>query len=151
DAAESFAAVTPALTRFLAFEPSPSRDAFAEVWRGWRPQMARGTDLHLVIRATGSREFLGLVGLHGVGGPEPELGIWIKEPAHRQGYGREAVGAVVQWAMRRGDAESFLYPVAVENRASRRIAERLGGVVFATQERPKFTAVLYRIPARIAR
>lgn len=146
DVAEVFEAVTPGLTRFLAFEPSLSRDEFAREWRPWLPRMARGTDLYLVIRTAGSREFVGMVGLHGVGGPEPELGIWIKEPAQRRGYGREAVDAVIGWAVRRGDVDSFLYPVATENRPSRRIAERLGGRVFATQDRPKFTAVLYRIP-----
>jgi phosphoribosylglycinamide formyltransferase-1 len=147
DAAEVFDAVTPGLTRFLAFEPSASRDAFAEVWRGWGPQMARGTDLHLVVRGVQGGEFLGIAGLHGAGGPEPELGIWIKETAQRRGYGREAIRAMVAWAAQGVDVESFLYPVAAENWPSRRIAEGLGGTVIATQDRPKFITVLYRIPA----
>jgi phosphoribosylglycinamide formyltransferase-1 len=147
DADDVFDAVTPSLTRFLAFEPSPSRAAFAEVWRAWLPQMARGTNLYLVVRRAGSREFLGIAGLRDVGGPEPEVGIWIKEPAQRRGYGSEAVRAMLDWATRRREAESFLYPVAAENRPSRRIAERLGGSAIATQDNPKFTTtVLYRIP-----
>src|SRR5262249_46574804 len=147
DADEVFDAVTPSLTRFLAFEPSPSRAAFAEVWRPWLPQMARGTHLYLVVRLAGSREFLGVAGLRDVGGPEPEVGIWIKEPAQRRGYGSEAVRAMIDWAARRPETESFLYPVAAENQRSRRIAERLGGDAIATRDNPKFTTtVLYRIP-----
>lgn len=146
DADDVFDAVTPSLTRFLAFAPSPSRAAFAEVWRAWGPQMARGTHLYLVIRRADGGEFLGVANVRDVGGPEPELGIWIKEPAQRRGYGSEAVRALVAWAVQRPEVESFLYPVATENIASRRIVERLGGAVIATADRPKFTSVLYRIP-----
>ena len=78
DAAEIFAAVTPTLTRFMAFEPSPSLDAFASVWGAWLPQMAAGMELLLVVRSKSAGEFLGIAGLHGIGNPEPETGIWIK-------------------------------------------------------------------------
>ena len=27
----------------------------------------------------------------------PELGLWLKESAHRQGFGREVVAALVEW------------------------------------------------------
>src|SRR5262245_56212338 len=79
DAAEGFAAVTPALTRFMGFEASPSLEAFAGVWQGWLPQMAAGAELILVVRLRSTGEFLGVTGLHGIGSPEPETGIWINE------------------------------------------------------------------------
>jgi len=40
DAPEAFAPVTPTLTRFLAWDPSPSLEAFAEIWRTWLSAMA---------------------------------------------------------------------------------------------------------------
>jgi RimJ/RimL family protein N-acetyltransferase len=91
---------TPTLTHFMAWDPSPSLAAFAEIWRGWLPKMAAGTDLALTIRLQSTGEFMGMAGLLCIGQPEPEIGIWIKEAAHGAGYGREAVAAVVAWHSR---------------------------------------------------
>jgi RimJ/RimL family protein N-acetyltransferase len=71
DAPEIFAAVSPTITRFMAWDPSPSLVAFAEVWRQWLPRMTAGTDLSLVIRLRATDEFLGVAGIHGIGSAEP--------------------------------------------------------------------------------
>lgn len=151
DADEVFEAVTPTLTRFLRFEPSPSREAFAEIWATWFPRMAAGIEVSLVVRSTGG-EFLGMAGLHAIGDPEPETGIWIKEAAHGRGYGREAVATVIAWAGRELGAAAVRYPVAEANTASRRLAESLGGIAVGTGILPKpgidHPMVVYRIPAR---
>jgi len=146
DAADVFAAITPALTRFLGWEAPASPAVFAEVWRDWLAADA-ATEFHFVVRSSQTEELFGLVGLHGIGDAEPELGVWIKESAHGHGYGREAVRAVVTWASQRLDIRMFAYPVAERNVASRRLAEALNGVVVGSQSRPKFAEVLYRIPA----
>jgi RimJ/RimL family protein N-acetyltransferase len=155
DAAEVFAAVTPTLTRFMAFKPSPSLAAFADTWQAWPPQMAAGTELILVLRLRSSGEFLGIAGLHALGSSEPETGIWIKESAHGFGYGREAVATVIAWAGRELGAQAFLYPVVEQNRRSRRLAESLGGVVVGTRRLRKpaveYPEVVYRIPCAILR
>src|ERR1700744_2330157 len=62
----------------------------------------------------------------------PELGIWLKEAAHGQGWGTEAIKAVAEWATKNLAKESFLHTVAVENLASRRIAEKLNGEIVGT-------------------
>jgi RimJ/RimL family protein N-acetyltransferase len=98
DAPEVFAAVTPRVTRFMSFDPEPSLDAFAAVWRGWLPKMAAGSELFLVLRLGESGEFLGVGGLHELGAAEPIAGLWLKEAAQRQGYGPEAVAAMIEWA-----------------------------------------------------
>src|SRR5271166_314522 len=100
DAAEIFAAITPELTRFMAWEPPASPAVHADVWRNWVPAMAAGTDLHLVIRLKDGGEFLGRAGLHAIGSAEPELGIWIKETAQSRGYGSEAIAASAAWPPR---------------------------------------------------
>jgi RimJ/RimL family protein N-acetyltransferase len=151
DAVDSFAAATPTLTRFMGWDPSPSLSTFADVWREWLPQMAAGTDLALVVRLASTGDFLGMVGLHHIGSPEPEIGIWIKEAAHGAGYGREAVAATIAWASQRIAAAAFTYPVAIENHSSRRLAERLGGRPIGTRELRKPSGVIleevvYRIP-----
>ena len=150
DAGESFACATPTLTRFLGWDPSPSLAAFALIWREWLPKMAAGTDLMLAVRVKSTGEFLGMAGLHGIGGAEPAIGIWIKEAAHGVGYGREAVATTIAWACRSIGATAFTYPVAVENLPSRRLAESIGGKITGTRKlrKPSGVAldeVVYRI------
>jgi RimJ/RimL family protein N-acetyltransferase len=55
----------------------------------------------------------------------PELGLWLKESAQRQGFGSEVVASLVAWGHSSLGKERFLYPVAIRNTASRRIAEKL--------------------------
>ena len=76
----------------------------------------------------------------------PELGLWIKESAHGQGFGREVVAAVAEWAYKTLGKKSFVYPVAVKNTASRRIAEGFHGEIIETRTSPKYESVVYRIP-----
>jgi RimJ/RimL family protein N-acetyltransferase len=152
DAAESFAEATPTLTRFMGWDPSPSLAAFAEIWRDWLPKMAAGTDLVLTVRLRSTGEFLGMAGLHFIGQPEPEIGIWVKEAAHGVGYGREAVAAVVAWHSRDSGTNGFTYPVAIENWRSRSLAESLGGQLVGTRELHKpsgvvLNEVVYLVPA----
>ena len=147
DAEEVFAAITPGLTRYMAFEPPPSKEAFAAVWQAWLPTIADGTDITFVIRRHDNGDFLGLAGLHRTTDAEPELGIWIAEAMHGHGYGREAVAAVWLSASERLRCAAFRYPVAEQNRSSRRLAECLGGRPVARERGVKYAAIVYRIPA----
>ncbi|RKT14285.1 RimJ/RimL family protein N-acetyltransferase [Paraburkholderia sp. RAU2J] len=144
DAAFSF--ITPSLTRHMAWEPPASRQDFDGVWRSWVPSIDDGSDYVLAIRQRADGSFLGLAGLHRVRTESPELGIWIREDRHRNGFGSEAVTLVAHWATRTVGCESFTYPVAEENRPSRRIAESLGGVIVESRATPKCKSVVYRIP-----
>jgi len=76
----------------------------------------------------------------------PELGLWLKESAHRQGFGREVVAALVEWGHATLSKASFLYPVAIQNTASRRIAEKLHGEIIGSHKNSKYESVIYRIP-----
>lgn len=147
DADEAFACITPALTRYLSFEPPASTAEFEAVWRTWLAGIEAGTDFNFTLRQRETGGFLGLLGLHRAQEAEPELGIWIRENEHGRGYGREAVTALASWAAQSFAPEAFTYPVAEANSASRRIAQALGGEVVAQQQRPKYAAVIYRIPA----
>ena len=69
-----------------------------------------------------------------------------KESAHRQGFGREVVAALVEWGHAALGKESFIYPVAIQNIASRRIAENLHGEIIGNRTNPKYDSVVYRIP-----
>lgn len=87
-----------------------------------------------------------MASFEGADSVSPELGLWLKESAHGQGLGREVVAAQVEWGHATLGKESFLYPVAVENTASRRIAEKLRGQIIGSIKKPKYDAVIYRIP-----
>jgi RimJ/RimL family protein N-acetyltransferase len=147
-----FKFATTTIARFMTWEPAPSLSAFAEIARNWLPLMEAGTDLFLVVRLASTRDFMGVVGLHGIGGLEPEIGIWIREDSHDRGYGREAIAATIAWASERLGATGFMYPVVVENRPSRCLAESLGGTLVGNRELRKpsgivLLEVVYRIPA----
>ena len=152
DAAEIFAAVTPAVTRFMSFDPSPSLEAFAAVWPRWLDQMAAGLELFPVLRLAESGEFVGVSGLHGLDRAEPDAGLWLRESAQGRGLGPEAVAALIGWAADTCGVRAVLWPVVEANLRSRRLAERLGGVVVGTRRLRKgafeLPEIVYRIPAR---
>ncbi|QBY54300.1 MULTISPECIES: GNAT family N-acetyltransferase [Cupriavidus] len=148
DADEVWPCITPTLARYMEWEPAPSLAAFRDVWQAWLPAMDDGSDFIFTIRRTSDGQFLGLAGLHHADTPAPEFGIWIREDAHGHGYGMEAVLAVKDWAMAALQPPRFIYPVAEENWASRRIPEAMGGVVVDSQPAPKYVRLIYEVPAR---
>ncbi|MFM0260487.1 GNAT family N-acetyltransferase [Paraburkholderia sediminicola] len=148
DADATFACITPSLTRHMAWEPPASRHDFDGVWRSWIPSIDDGSDYIFAIRQRADGSILGLAGLHRVRTESPELGIWIREDRHRNGFGREAVTLVAHWVTRTIGCASFTYPVAEENRPSRRIAESLSGVIVESRVTPKYKSCVYRIPRR---
>ena len=115
--------------------------------------MCAGTDVHFVVRVKPTLAFLGMAGLHNTSAAEPETGIWIRESQHGYGYGREAIAAVISFASR--DKRAVIYPVVEQNDSSRRLAQRLGGVIVGTRllrkaGGVKHPEVVYRIPAPTA-
>ncbi|WP_027054162.1 GNAT family N-acetyltransferase [Mesorhizobium erdmanii] len=146
DAEDVFAAITPAITRFMQWEPPRSPTAFAEVWRSWLAPILDGSDLHFVVRSLADDRCLGLVGLHAAQTASPEIGVWIRQDVHGKSIGREAVAALVTWASNDLNPDCFAYPVAEDNLASRRIAEGLGGSIVETRSNAKYISVIYRIP-----
>jgi RimJ/RimL family protein N-acetyltransferase len=143
-----FTGITPEITRFMAWEPPASPEAFeAAVWRDWITELRSGTGLVVAVMRAETNEILGVAALHGIACPMPELGIWIKETAQGQGFGREAVAALKGWASVQLGLRRFEYPVAEGNVASRRIAEALGGSIVGSTKKPKYNALIYVVPA----
>ena len=148
DANEAFSCITPKLTRFMTWNPPASRQDFDDVWQSWLPLIYDGSNVVFVVRDALNAQFLGLAGVHRTKTTMPELGIWIREDRHGHGFGQEAVTAVARWASSWFQPASFLYPVAEENQASRRIAKSLGGRVIERLQQPKYMSVVYEIPSR---
>lgn len=145
DADEAYQCITPSLMRYMVCEPPANPDVFAESWRAWIQSCADGTELIFTVRERPNNRFLGLVGLHRVQTSAPELGIWIREDCHGNGFGREAMACLYGWASMNFAHPNFIYPVAEDNHPSRRIAESLGGVITESRTTPKYRYVVYSI------
>ena len=113
---------------------------------GWKCSTRRPNKFSFVIRRLDNSECLGMASLEDADSVSPELGLWLKESAHGQGFGREVVAALVEWGHATLGKRSFIYPVAVQNTASRRIAENLHGEIIGNRTNPKYDSVVYRIP-----
>jgi RimJ/RimL family protein N-acetyltransferase len=86
-----------------------------------------------------------MAGLEECDAESPELGLWMKVSALGHGFGREVVAALAEWAHKTLGKKSFIYPVAVQNSASRRIAEGFHGEIMETRTNPKYESVVYKI------
>ena len=144
DAEEVYECISPAIARFMRWEPSQSLDEY-KAHREARLQANDRSVFSFVVRRSDTMECLGIAGLDEADQPAPELGIWLKQAAHGHGYGTETIKAVAEWATATLAKQSFLYPVAVENVASRRIAEKLNGKIVGTRRNPKYESVVYEI------
>jgi RimJ/RimL family protein N-acetyltransferase len=145
DAQEIFEAMTPEVARYMSFEPSRDVDEILSLGRVWTINQQAGREVSVVIRRDEDGRFVGMCGLHYRDDPVPEVGIWIRADAHRQGFGRESVGAIVRYAGAVLGETSVVYPVVAENTPSRRVAESLGGELFDRRTMTKPSGVTYEM------
>ena len=111
-------------------------------------EMKAGRRLFVVVLTKEDRSFLGCFGLDELDTRHPRIGGWLKEEAHGQGYGTEAAKAIDDWCLENIDYEYIIWPSAVENVPSAKIAESLGAkvereYVMQTEEGDNFDAVEY--------
>jgi RimJ/RimL family protein N-acetyltransferase len=144
DAQEVFGCITTAIAKFMPWEPPSWREYLTRCEK--RVQMPEPNNFSFVIRRLENNECLGMASFEAADSVSPELGLWLRESARRQGFGREVVAALVKWGHATLGKRSFIYPVAVQNTASRRIAESLHGEVIGSRTNPKYESVVYRIP-----
>jgi RimJ/RimL family protein N-acetyltransferase len=144
-AEEIFDEFTDEITQFM-YPQTPRRIQETESFiRESLIELERETSLQLVILEKETKEFFGCAGLHNLDSRFPELGIWLKLSAHRQGLGMETIVALKKWADEHVDYDYLQYPVDVRNYPSRRIPEALG----ATPERTYWTRSLNGIELEI--
>ena len=100
DAQEVFGCITPAIAKFMPWEPPSWSEYMTRCEK--RVQTPEPNKFSFVIRRLDNRECLGMRPL-------------AQESAHRQGFGREVVAALVEWGHTTLGKGSFIYPVAVQN------------------------------------
>lgn len=135
DRQDVFREFTPAIATFMYPKPPQEISETDEFLSHAVRQNVSGTDLHLAIRQRNTAEFFGLCGIQQLQTLTPELGIWLKQAAHGQGYGKEAIARLKAWADEHLDYECLRYPVDRRNVASRKLAEHLGGRVVGEYEK----------------
>lgn len=122
-----FRSFTAEIARFMYPKPAETiaeTDAFiASAMR----ERSAGESLQFAVTDRETGEFLGCLGIHGLGESSPELGIWIAAEHHGKRHGLEAIRTAIRWASANLQIEGFLYPVDRRNTASRKIAETCGG------------------------
>ena len=109
DAENIFSTFTPEVTRYMFPKPAERIEDTLGFIRESRQATEAGANLQLTISLKATGEFLGCCGLDGHESVRtPELGIWIKRQAHGHGYGREAVLALVGWAVETLEVSGFV-------------------------------------------
>jgi len=94
-----------------------------------RREMENGEEISLLIIGKDSDEFLGYLSLHRANSKTPELGIWLKKSAQGLGVGYEALNQFKTWIESNLTYEYLKYPVDKKNISSRKLAEKLGGII----------------------
>lgn len=87
-----------------------------------------GTNYQVVVCEKLNGTFIGCAGIHKLN-IRPEPGLWLSEQAWGKGYGTEVVTALKQFADTHVEYEYLYYPVLRDNLASRKLAEKLGGIL----------------------
>lgn len=107
--------------------PHPYGRADAEDFVTGLAQAAQGTSHETVFLITlRDGPPVGMVGLDAGADDAPELGYWLGVDFWKQGYGTEAVRAMIDYAFEALDIERLVSAARVTNPASRRILEKCG-------------------------
>jgi RimJ/RimL family protein N-acetyltransferase len=106
DAEEVFACITPAITKFMRWEPPSWSEYIAQCERPL--QGPEANTFSFVIRRRDTNECLGMTAVEDCDKTSPELCLWLKESAHSQGFGREVVAALAEWAHKTLGKVSFI-------------------------------------------
>ena len=124
DAADVFREFTNKVAEYMTPEPAKKLEDTENFLIGAIGDRLEGKDLQLVITDSSGEEFLGLIGLHSRYGTQtPEVGVWLKDGAWGNGYGKKAVESLINWANTNMEFSHIVYTVAENNHPSRKIAE----------------------------
>lgn len=122
---------TPEVTRYMWPSAPKSQEEINQHISHKQIQMQKGEEIALVIAAKDTNEFLGYISVHKVNSSTPELGIWLKQEAQGHRYAYDAMSLLKNWLEQHLTYDYLTYPVDKKNLPSRKLAEKLGGIVEA--------------------
>jgi ribosomal-protein-alanine N-acetyltransferase len=119
------------ICRFTTVPRVYSEDAAIQWIRRQHDHAKNGTAIVLAIVPLESPEPVGMIGLFGLDQPEPvaRFGYWLIARARGHGMATDAAHALGDWAFTGLDIEALIIDCEPSNRASARIAVRLGAML----------------------
>ncbi|MCS5723384.1 GNAT family N-acetyltransferase [Herbiconiux sp. CPCC 203407] len=135
----------------MRYYPATKTREGAAAWIRWTQGNYARYGHGLWIIETHEGAFVGDCGLtwqqvNGV--PELEVGYHVRSELHGQGYATEAATACVEFARGHSEAEALVAIIHPDNRASERVAEKLGMVRVADDLGESFPRRVLRMPLR---
>jgi RimJ/RimL family protein N-acetyltransferase len=133
DAEKVFSAIQESFDALSAWMPWCHPGYSIEETRTWIEHCgvarARGSEFHFVIESPGG-ELLGTCGLNQLRleNRMANLGYWVRTSATGRGVATRAVRELADFAFRETDLVRLEIVVAVDNRASLRVAEKAGAI-----------------------
>lgn len=134
------------LTKYMNHTSTGTLEELTERHKKWRMQLENGERLFMAVTLKESDEFLGCFAIDHLQSTTPEMGGWLKGTAQGNGYGKEAAAALKQWADDNIEYEHILWPCAIDNKSSCKLAESLGGVVHREYDKEMVSGSVW--PAR---
>ncbi|ACK74111.1 conserved hypothetical protein (plasmid) [Gloeothece citriformis PCC 7424] len=125
-----FREFTSEITTFMYPKPPQNLRETEKIIKDMIQQRENQTEIVLVILKKDNLEFLGIGEVGAINTDAPHLGIWLKQSAHGNGFGKEAVNQLKNWADKNLKYNYLSYPVDKRNIPSRKIAESIGGKIF---------------------
>lgn len=140
---------TDEITKYQYPDSFPDVETANQLVSGFVADMNRGEMLELVI-LTRDGVFLGSLEVFGLREETPEIGLWLKKSAHGQGYGYEALKAVIDSLNATKRYLYYLYEADVRNTPSIRLAQKFqcrkdGLEEITTESGKKLMLQTYRI------
>jgi RimJ/RimL family protein N-acetyltransferase len=118
------------VARWVSNVPHPYSEADGREWIAtMRQDHATGRPRRFAIALKDTDHVIGGIGLDGDPGSETDeasLGYWLGEPYWRQGYGREAVVAIIDYAFRTLRVETIRAYTDPANVASQKVLRHCG-------------------------
>jgi ribosomal-protein-alanine N-acetyltransferase len=124
---EIFTSFDNQVTRFMLVKPPAAKEGTEHYINQSREKMKQNEALVLMMLNKKLREFIGCISLHHLKEKTPAMGIWIRTAEQNKGYGMEAARSLIKYARGNLEFDHILYQVALENSASRRLVNGLGG------------------------
>jgi len=119
----------PPITLYMNHPSPKSIEAIEEGMIRREKKMKEGLILYLIVLRKETHEFMGSFALEDLEASNPEMGGWLKANTHGQGFGKEIVTAIKNWADTHLDYQAIIWPCAKENIASCKLAESLNGKI----------------------
>lgn len=141
---------TEEITALQYPDPFPGTEEARAFLSEFLELMDAGEMLELMILTREGR-FLGSFEVFGWKGDRAEIGLWLRKDAHGQGYGSEALGAVLEELRRQNRFTACLYEADRRNAASIALVRRFGGREtevnrITTESGKELELITYEIP-----